>query len=372
MAAGAGKALFLTQGLVLAYLLLGFVPLSALLKFWLGVGPIWVFATSAVAVAVLAHWIATATEDIAEQAGSTVGGLLNISFGSIAELVLAVFVLVDGHVEVVRAQITGSIIGTALLGLGLAIMVGGFSRPKQVFRRERAGLLSSLLVLLLIALLLPAVFDMALRARPGARDIAWTNEELSLGISAVLLLLYGGNLVYTLVTHRDVFSGDEPRKTKPEPATGNLLGPIAILVAGTLAIVFEAELVSGALEATASELHLSTLFLGVVILALVGTSADLFAAVVFASKDKMGLVMEICLGSAIQIALVIAPLLTLIGFFIGKPMNLVFTNPLDLFSFGATALVVHSVAADGETTWFEGLLLVGIYVLLALAFFFVG
>jgi Ca2+:H+ antiporter len=356
----------------LAYLLLGFVPLSALLEFWFGAAPIWVFATSAVAVAVLAHWISAATEDIAEQAGSTIGGLLNISFGSIAELVLAIFVLIDGHVEVVRAQITGSIIGTALLGLGLAIMVGGFSRPKQVFRRERAGLLSSLLVLLLIALLLPAVFDLALKGRPGTHDIAWSNEELSLGMSAVLLLLYGGNLVYTLVTHRDVFSGDEPRKSKATPSKTSLLGPIAVLVIGTVAIAFEAELVSGALEATASQLHLSTLFLGVVVLALVGTSADLFAAVVFAARDKMGLVMEICLGSAIQVALVIAPLLTVIGFFIGKPMNLAFTNPLDLFSFGATALVVHSVAADGETTWFEGLLLVGIYVLLGLAFFFVG
>lgn len=356
---------------MLSILLLGFVPISAVLKYFVAASPIWVFATAACGVAVLAYWIGNATEDIAEQAGSAIGGLLNISFGSIAELILAVFVLIEGHAEVVKAQITGSIIGTALLGLGVAIMVGGFSRPKQVFRRERAGLLSSMLVLLLIALLLPAVFDHAMHMKGGPVDIGLSDEELSLGVSIVLLLLYGGNLVYTLVTHSDVFAGDQPRRRTDEPA-GGLVRPIGILIAGTAAIAFEAELVSGALEATASQLHLSQLFLGIVVLALVGTSADLFAAVIFAAKDKMGLVMEICLGSAIQIALVVAPLLTVLGWLVGKPMTLVFSSPLDLFAFGATGLIVQSVAGDGETTWFEGLLLVGVYVLLAMAFYFAG
>lgn len=360
---------------MVALALLVFAPVSALLRYGLHASPLWVFITASVAVAVLAHWISQATEDIAEQVGPAIGGLLNISFGSIAELVLAVFVLIEGRAEVVRAQMTGSIIGTALLGLGIAILVGGFTREKQVFRRERAGLLSSMLVLLLIALLLPAVFDLALRLKPEPHDLALSDEELSLGVSAVLLVLYAGNLVYTLVTHRNVFVGEEPRsgRTRAEPRQGaGLARPLGILVAGTIAIAFEAELVSGALEATASQLHLSELFLGIIVLALVGTSADLFAAVNFAAKDRMGLVMEICLGSAIQIALVIAPLLTVIGWFLGKPMNLVFSNPLDLFAFGATAMIVHTVAADGETTWFEGMLLVGVYVLLGLAYFFVG
>lgn len=356
---------------MLPLLLLGLVPVSVVLHYVVAASPLFVFVTAAGGVAVLAYWIGNATEDVAEQAGPAIGGLLNISFGSIAELILAVFVLMDGHAEVVKAQVTGSIIGTALLGLGVAILVGGFSRPKQVFRRERAGLLSSMLVLLLIALLLPAVFDHAMRLKGGAVDIGFTDQELSLGVSIVLLVIYGGNLLFTLVTHQDVFSGDQPLRMKEQPA-GGLAKPIAILIGGTIAIAFEAELVSGALEATASQLHLSQLFLGIVVLALVGTSADIFAAVIFAAKDKMGLVMEICLGSAIQIALVVAPLLTVLGWLIGKPMDLVFSSPLDLFAFGATALIVHAVAADGETTWFEGLLLVGVYVLLAMAFFFVG
>ena len=354
---------------MVSLLLLLFVPVSAVLRFAVDVSPLWVFASSAIGVIVLAHWISTATEDIAAQAGPAIGGLLNISFGSIAELVLAIFVLVDGHADVVRSQITGSIIGTCLLGLGLAMMVGGFTRERQVFRRERAGLLSSLLILVLIALMLPAVADYVLRQAPAGHDVGVSDEFLTLGTSIVLLTLYGGNMVYTLVTHRNIFS----RSDNPEPPSARGIGgPLAILVAGTVAVAFEAELVSGALEATATSLHLSPLFLGVVVLALAGTSADLFAAVLFAHRDKMGLVMDICLGSAIQIALVVSPLLAVMSWFLGHPMTLVFGNPLDLFAIGATALIVNSVAGDGETTWFEGLLLVGVYVLLALAFFFVG
>ena len=354
---------------MVSLLLLLFVPVSAVLRFAVDVSPLWVFATSAIGVIVLAHWISTATEDIAAQAGPAIGGLLNISFGSIAELVLAVFVLVEGHADVVRSQITGSIIGTCLLGLGLAMMVGGFSRERQVFKRERAGLLSSLLILVLIALMLPAVADYVLRQAPAGHDVGVSDEFLTLGTSIVLLTLYGGNMVYTLVTHRDIFSRID--NAEP-PSDGGIGRPLAILVAGTVAVAFEAELVSGALEATATSLHLSPLFLGVVVLALAGTSADLFAAVLFAHRDKMGLVMDICLGSAIQIALVVSPLLAVVSWFLGHPMTLVFGNPLDLFAIGATALIVNSVAGDGETTWFEGLLLVGVYVLLALAFFFVG
>ncbi len=357
-----------------ALLPLLFVPLSAALRFLWGASPAWIFITAAAGVMVLAYHVSSATEAVAETAGPAIGGLLNVSFGSVAELVLAVFVLADGQAEVVRAQITGSIMGTGLLGLGLAIVVGGLTRERQTFRRERAGLLSSLLVVVLIALILPAVFDAVLRSHPDGRDIPFSDEELSLGVSAVLLAIYAGNLVYTLITHRDVFSRrDEERQGEQEGGRGgSLWKPLGVMLSGTAVLAFEAELVSGALEATATQLHLSPLFLGVVVLALVGTSADLFAAALFAHRDRMGLVMDICIGSAIQIALVVAPLLVVASFLLGKPMTLVFGNPLDLFAIAATALIVNAVAGDGETTWFEGLMLVGVYVLLALAFLFAG
>ena len=356
---------------MLALLPLAAVPLSAVLHYLVGAPPFWVFATASLGVIALAYHISAATETVAETAGPAIGGLLNVSFGSVAELVLAIFVLADGQAAVVRAQITGSIIGTGLLGLGLAILVGGLTRERQVFKRERAGLLSSLLIVVLIALLLPAVFDMVVRADPKGADVALSDEHLSLGVSAVLLTLYAGNLVYTLITHRDVFSrgGEE---AKAVGRHGGLWRPLGVMVGGTAVLAFEAELVSGALEATASQLHLSPLFLGVVVLALVGTSADLFAAVLFAHRDRMGLVMDICIGSAIQVALVVAPLLVVASFLLGHPMTLVFGNPLDLFAIAATAFAVNAVAGDGETTWFEGLLLVGVYALLALAFLFVG
>lgn len=330
--------------------------------------PSWViFSTGALAIALLADWVKRATEQLAAHAGPAIGGLLTVSFGSIAELVLALFVLAAGNAAVVRAQITGSIIGTSLLGLGIAILMGSVGRRRQRFQRENASQLSSLLILVLIALLLPAVFDLAIRGNSTAL-VAISDEQLSLGVSAVLLLLYGGNLIYTLVTHSDVFAGDEESPGEP---LWSLSASLLVLVVATLIIAWESEIVSNALAATGEALGLSSVFLGVVALALVGTSADLFAAAAFARADRMGLVISICVGSAIQMALVVAPALVLLSWAIGHPMTLVFA-PLDLFAIAATALIVNSVAGDGETTWFEGLLLVGVYVLLAIGFYLSG
>lgn len=352
-------------------LLLVFLPIAAVLHYFVHIGPIWVFVSGAIAVAVLADWVRQATEQVAAHAGPAIGGLLTVSFGSIAELLLAFFVLTESGAGVVRAQITGSIIGTSLFGLGLAMLAGGLRFERQTFKRERAGLLGSMLVLVVIALLLPAIFDAALGIPQGKHDAPpISEEELSLGVSVVLLLLYGGNLVYTLITHRDVYaSGEEEGRGGAE---WSLAWSLTVLVGATVAIAFGAELVSNALQATAQTLGLPLRFLGVVPLALIGTSPDLLAAVAFGRQDRMGLVMSICVGSAIQAALVMAPLLVLASWAIGQPMTLVFSDPLYLFAIAGTAFIVNAITGDGETTWFEGLLLVGVYVLLALAFFFTG
>ncbi|HEY0206747.1 MAG TPA: calcium/proton exchanger [Acetobacteraceae bacterium] len=349
--------------------LLLLVPVAPVLKHLLGASPTWVFLAGALAVAVLADWVRRSTEHVAEHVGSAIGGLMTISFGSLAEVILAVFVLAEGKVEVVRAQITGSIIGTSLFGLGLAIVVGGIGRERQHFKRERAGQLSSMLILVVIALLLPAAFDLAERSVAGPARLAVTDEQLSIGVSVILLVLYGANLLYTLVTHRDVFASEEPQESG---AAWPLWAAIGVLVAATAAIAFEAELVSGALEATAASLGLTQTFVGIIVLALVGTASDLFAAAWFARQDKIGLAFNICAGSAIQVALVVAPVLVLVSWALGKPMTLVFDNPLDLFGIAGAAFIVNAIASDGETTWFEGVLLVGVYVLLGTAFFFIG
>jgi Ca2+:H+ antiporter len=191
------------------------------------------------------------------------------------------------------------------------------------------------------------------------------DERLSLGVSIVLIVVYVGNLFYTLVTHRDVFEGAQ----EGHP-TWSLTKALAVLAAATVAVAAEAELVSGALEPTAERLGLSLFFLGVIVLPLVGNAAEYASALYFARRDQMGLVMTISVGSSIQIALMTAPALVLGSYLLGHPMDLVFGHPLELIAIAGSAFVVNAIALDGETTWFEGVMLVAVYVLLALAFFF--
>lgn len=349
--------------------LLLLVPLAGVLEHIVHAPAAFVFIVAAAAVAVLAEWMRRATDEIAIRSGGPIGGLLNVSFGSAAELILMMFVVAAGHTDVVRAQITGSIMATSLLGLGLACFVGGWRREKQKFSPKRAGLLSSLFLMVVFALLLPYVFDQAnVSHEATTMERAVTDESFSIGISVVLLLLYVGNLVFTLVTHRDAFARPKEAADKPD---WSLSKSLLILSGATVAIAYCAELVSGALEASAEALHLPLLFLGVVPLALVGTAADLFAAVSFGRRDRMDLVMTISIGSAIQVGLVVAPMLVLASWMMGNPMTLVFPSLLDLFAITGAAFIVSAVASDGETNWFEGLLLMGVYALLALAFFFV-
>lgn len=358
------------------------VPAAIALNYLFDAPPLLLFAVGGAAIAVLAEWMRRATEQLALHTGPALGGLLTVSFGSAAELLLAFFVILQGHPEVVRAQITGSILGTSLLGVGLASFIGGIGRRQQHFPQPRARLQSSLLLIVTLALLLPAIFDRAEIARAASETVRSVGEmHLSIGASIILLAVYAGYLVFTLVTHFDVFTRTDGEEEGGKDAPGNggsravarwsLAAALGILVGATVGAAACAEFVSGALQSAASTLHLPLVFMGVVPLALIGTAADLFAAVGFARQDKMGLVMSICVGSAVQVGLVIAPLLVLISWLVGKPMSLVFPSMLDLFAIAGAVFVVRSIAADGETNWFEGLMLVGVYVLLALAFLFI-
>jgi Ca2+:H+ antiporter len=354
-----------------AWLLL-LVPISAALAYVTSPESSWTFAAATLGVIPLAEWIRRATEHLARRAGPAIGGLLNVSFGNTAELVLALFVLASGRGDVVKAQLTGSIIGNSLLGLGLAIVVGSIGRDKQTFKRARAGQLSSLLILSTIALLLPALFDSVVRRIGDQRSRL--DEHLSLSVSIVLIFVYLANLAYTLVTHRDVFAfahADDTAPGHPPAEPWALWQGLTVLAVATIATALEAHYIAGGLEATASRLGLSEFFLGVILLALVGNAAEYVSAVYFARRDQMGLAFSITVGSTIQIALLVAPLLVIISAFLRQPMNLVFSSPLELIAIGAVAFAVNAIAQDGETTWFEGVLLLSIYALLALAFYFV-
>ncbi|MDQ6785871.1 MAG: calcium/proton exchanger [Acidobacteriota bacterium] len=362
--------------MVFRWLLL-LIPISLALRYFFDVPPLLVFGAAILAIVPLAEWIRRATEQLADKLGSTIGGLLNVTFGNVAEMLLAVFVLLGGETTVVKGQITGSIIGNSLLGLGLCIVIGSWGREKQTFNKDSAGKLSSLLILSVIALLLPALFNYTERGFANAATASALNEKLSLGVSIVLIVVYLANLVYTLVTHRDVFqsackekSESEEREEKEEKHW-SVWTAIGVLVVCTALTAWEAEVISGELGAAANSLGLTKFFLGVIVLAIIGNAAEYVAAISFARQDKMTTVMGIMVGSSIQVALLIAPLLVLISYFIGSPMNLVFANPLELIAIAAVAFIVNSIALDGETTWFEGVMLIAVYVILAMAFLFV-
>jgi len=352
--------------------LLLFIPLALVLEHVVHAPPGWVFLAGVIGIIPLAEWIRKATEQLATTVGSTIGGLLNVSFGNAPELIIALFVLRAGQPGVVKAQITGAIIGNSLLGLGLAIVAGSIGRERQTFRREHAGQLGSMLILATIALMVPALFDFTERPRMGGAEAALLDERLSLGVSGVLILVYVANLVYTLMTHRDVFAGaaeeDEEEKSK---AHWSARKSISVLVAATAVTALQSELVSKSLEGTARGLGLTPFFLGITVLAVAGNAAEYISAIYFARHNRMGLVMSITVGSTIQIALLVAPLLVIVSYLFGTPMNLVFANPLELVAIAGVAFTVNAIAHDGETTWFEGVLLLAVYAVLGIAFFYV-
>lgn len=373
------------------------IPISLALEYLVHAPPLAVFAGGIVAIFPLAEWIRRATEHMAEALGSAIGGLLNVTFGNLAEMLLAVFVLLDGHTDVVKGQITGSILGNGLLGLGLAVVAGSWNRESQTFNRASAGRLASLLILAVIALILPALFHIAERGTVSAAEAAVRDERLSLGVSIVLICVYIANLLYTLVTHRDVFSSshsdESERRAEESDGEANVAGnasvdkqgdaaprskerwsvgrSLAVLVGATAFVAWEAELISNSLTQAAASIGVSTFFLGIIVLAVIGNAAEYVSAVYFARRNRMSLVMGITVGSSIQVALLVAPLLVLVSYALGQPMNLVFTSPLELIGVAAVAFTVNAISQDGETTWFEGVLLLGVYALFVLAFLFV-
>jgi Ca2+:H+ antiporter len=348
--------------------LLLLVPIAAAVHYLLDAGPLWTFVAGVIAIVPLAEWIRRGTEQISHRAGAAVGGLLNATFGNTAELVLAIFVLLTGQANVVKAQITGSIIGNGLLGFGLAIAIGTWGRQELGFKRERASLLSSLLMLVVIALLVPALFNYTERGIFASTEATSLDEKLSLCVAVVLIAVYAANLLYTLVTHRDAFAPDEPREQKGD--VWPVRRSIAVLVGATIGTAWMAELVSGALEATAKTIGVSTFFLGVIVLAIIGNAAEYVSSIYFARRGRLALVAAITIGSTIQVALLVAPILVLVSHVAGHPMNLVFDNPLELIAIASVAFVVNAITRDGQATWFEGVLLIAVYVLLAFAFFF--
>ncbi len=347
--------------------LLIFVPITAVLAYIVHPADWVLFVSAAFAIVPIAAMIGQATENLSVQTGPTVGGLLNATFGNATELIIAFFALRAGKIEVVKASITGSMISNMLLVLGLALFLGGLRYQKQTFNKEIAGALSSLLVIVMIAFLVPAMFDLTERfggVAPGNALIG--DAHFALAASAVLVALYVGNLIFSLVTHKDLISiSDEPHEGPTWPVKRSL-GTLAV---ATVAVAWLSEILVGSLEGFSRQLGLTEVFAGLIIIPIVGNAAE-HAASVFALKNKMDLSIQIALGATIQIALLVAPVLVIASFLMGQPMDLVIHRPLELVGLIGAALITASVARDGETNWLEGAMLLGVYLLLALAFFF--
>ncbi|RIH85145.1 Ca(2+)/H(+) antiporter [Meiothermus luteus] len=349
------------------YILLAFVPLAVALE--VSHAPaVWIFLASSLALLPLAGLMGRATEELAGRAGSTVGGLLNATFGNAAELIIALVALFAGKIEVVKASITGSILSNLLLVLGLSVFLGGLRYSTQRFNAQAARLMASLLTLTLIAFLLPALFDLAERGFFKVVDPSLPDQMFSLATAGVLVLIYLSNVYFSLRTHKDLISGISDEEH--HEATWSLPVAVGVLAAATAGVAVMAEFLVGSLEEATQALGLSEFFVGIILIPLVGNAAEHFAAVVFAMKNKMDLAVQIAVGSSLQIALLVAPILVIVGYFAGHPMDLVFQNPLELAALAASILATNAVVRDGETHWLEGVLLLGVYLLLGFAFFF--
>lgn len=265
--------------------------------------------------------------------------------------------LLAGKLEVVKASITGSILSNLLLVLGLSIFMGGLRYSAQRFNAQAAGLMASLLTLTLIAFMLPAFFDIAERNFFKVQNPALPDQMFSLATAGVLILVYLANIYFSLRTHKDLARACPMRpSTKPSGACRWRWGCW--------------RLPQGSLEEATKTLGLSEFFVGIILIPLVGNAAEHFAAVVFAIKNKMDLAVQIAVGSSLQVALLVAPILVVVGYFAGRPMDLVFQNPLELAALAASILATNAVVRDGESHWLEGVMLLGVYALLAFAFFF--
>jgi Ca2+:H+ antiporter len=345
-------------------LLLVAAPISWVIH-WLAAESPWAFLTAAISLIPLAGLIGLGTECLAQRSGPAVGGLMNATFGNAAELIIAVVALGEGHVELVKASITGSIVGNLLLVLGLSFFVGGLGRKSQKFQRTAATNMGAMLFLAVVALVMPAVVDLTLFGTLDARPPAI--DQLSLSSALILIIAYVGSLIYGFIWRRDLFrpSDDDASQTKMPLATA-----VGVLAGATILTTIQAEILVGTMQPALVRFGFTELFVGVIVVAIIGNAAEHYAAVTAARRDHMSLAVEIAVGSSAQIALLVAPAVVLYSFAIGRPMSLLF-HPLEITAIALSVLATVIVTMDGESNWVEGLQLMAVYLILAGAFYFI-
>jgi Ca2+:H+ antiporter len=362
------------------YFLLVFAPIAVALEF-AHANHIVLFVIAVIALIPLAKLIGDSTEHLATHYGPTMGSLLNVTFGNAAEIIIAIVAISAGLLDLVKASITGAIIGNILLIFGLSVVVGGFRFKEQKFSRENIGFQSSMLFLAIIGLAVPTI--MAYTVLPPSEHPGEI-QLLSDSLAIILIIVYILGIIFTFFTHKHLFVQPE----EPATAAGNGAQPAAahdddhhghwskkksfILLAASMAgVIVVSEILVGSVEATGEELGFGELFVGAIIVGIVGNAAEHSSAILLARRGKMELSIGIAAGSGTQIALFVVPILVFAGIALGQPFSLVFTL-FELAVIFLAAIILNLIVHDGRSNWFEGVMLTAVYVIIAIGFFFVG
>jgi Ca2+:H+ antiporter len=356
------------------YLLVPFIPIAIVLELAQAPATI-IFAASALGVIPTAALMGKATDQLAARSGPGIGGFLNVTFGNAPELIIALFALNEGLQEVVKASLIGSILGNILLVMGAAMFIGGLKYKTQTFDRTAANTQAGMLLLAVVALVLPAVFQLVEGGglpAPTAESKQFSSdlETMSIAVAVVLLLTYLAGLLFSLRTHADLFNPHTEGEEHDSEPWSVRRAVIMLAIAG-VAVALMSEILVGSISEASADIGLSPFFVGVIVVAIVGNAAEHWVAIYFAAHNRMHLSVNISIGSSAQIALFVAPVLVLLSFVIGDfPMALVF-NGFELAAVLLAVMIAIHVANDGESNWFEGVQLLAVYLVLAIVFFFV-
>jgi Ca2+:H+ antiporter len=344
-----------------------FVPLSIVLHF-MHVPPVWLFVVSALAIVPLAGQMSMATEELAKYRGQSIGGLLNATFGNATELIICIVALQKNELEIVKSSLIGSILGNILLVMGLSMFLGGLKHKVQSCNKDVAQAHATMLALAAISLLVPALF---VRSTPGAVETAMDPnvEYLSLTVAGVLIAIYLGGLIFSLFTHEKLFRSDEGMEE--EPAVWSQGKALMILLISTAVIAFESELLVGSVEPVVHQWGISKIFVGIILVPIIGNAAEHSTAVVMALRNKMDISLNIAISSSTQIALFVAPVCVFISLAFGHPLTFIFSN-FELIAVAAAIAIAVLISMDGKSHWLEGAQLLATYIILGLAFFFIA
>ena len=344
-------------------ILLIFLPITIIGKL-VGFSETLLFVFSALTIIPLAGLMGKSTDVIACFCGQRIGGLLNATFGNATELIIAFVAMKAGMFDVVKASLAGSVIGNILLVLGMSMLAGGIKYKTQYFNRNSINITASMLLLAVLGLSIPAIFTHTMPERALTTQL----EGLSVIVAALMLLVYIMQFVFSFVTHRSLYEETLTSDDEDEP-TMRLPVAIGLLVASTICIAVLSEIFVGTIEPMAESAGLSTAFVGIILVPIIGNAAEHSSAILMAVKNKMNAAVEIALGSSLQIILFVMPVLVLLSLFF-QPMSIVFT-PFEIVSVAASVLIANLVTSDGESNWLEGLQLVVVYIMIGAAFFFV-